>query len=64
MTADGVIRDVITEADGKPIHSMEELTSALEDAGIGKQVTLTVERDGQSRSVKVTVGDVSQLARG
>jgi len=63
-TADGVIRDVITEANGKPIHSMEELTSTLEDAGIGKQVTLTVERNGQSRDVKLTVADVSQLSQG
>ena len=43
---------------------MEELTSALDDAGIGKQVTLTVERGGQTRSVKLTMADISQLARG
>jgi 2-alkenal reductase len=43
---------------------MEELTSTLEDAGIGKQVTLTVERNGQSRDVKLTVADVSQLSQG
>jgi len=63
-TEDGVVRDVITAVDGQPVHSMEELTSSLEDAGIGKQVTLTVERDGQSRSVKLTIADISQLARG
>src|ERR1700739_4879167 len=63
-TADGVIRDVITEVNGKPIHSMEELTSTFEDVGIGKQVALTVERDGQSRTVKMTVADISQLTQG
>jgi 2-alkenal reductase len=63
-TADGVIRDVITEVNGKPIHSMEELTSTFEDVGIGKQVALTVERDGQSRTVQVSIADVSQLAQG
>jgi 2-alkenal reductase len=64
VTPDGVIRDVITAADGKPIHGIEELTSTLEDAGIGKQVSLTVDRDGQSRTVKVTIADISQLAQG
>jgi 2-alkenal reductase len=63
-TADGVIRDVITEVNGKPIHSMEELTSTFEDVGIGKQVALTVERDGQSRTVKMTIADISQLTQG
>ncbi len=64
VTADGVIGDIITDVDGKPVHSMEELTSALEDAGIGKQVTLTVERNGEARSVKLTIADISQLAQG
>jgi 2-alkenal reductase len=60
-TAGGAVRDIITGADGKPIHSMDELASALEDVGIGKQVTLTVERDGQTRTVKMTVADISKL---
>ena len=64
VRADGVISDVITEVSGKPIHSMEELTSSFDDAGIGKQVTLTVERGGQTRSVKVTIANVSQLTQG
>ena len=63
-TADGVVRDIITGIDGKPVHSMDALTSALEDAGIGKSVDLTVERDGQTRTVKVTVADISQLTQG
>jgi 2-alkenal reductase len=63
-TADGVIRDVITEVNGKPIHSMEELTSTFEDAGIGKQVALTLERGGQSRTVKATIADISQRTQG
>jgi S1-C subfamily serine protease len=61
---DGVIRDVITEVNGKPIHSMDEMTSSLEDAGIGKQVDLTVERDGQTRTVRVVIADISELSQG
>lgn len=62
--ADGVVRDVITEVNGKPIHSIEELTSIFENAGIGNQITLTVERDGQRRKVTVAIADVSQLSQG
>jgi 2-alkenal reductase len=61
---DGVIKDIITEANGKPIHSMEELTSVLEQEGIGKQVELTIDRAGQSRTLKLTISDISQLDQG
>jgi 2-alkenal reductase len=63
-SADGVIRDVITEVNGKPIHSMEDLASTFEDTGIGKPITLTVDRDGQTRTVNVTIADISQLTQG
>jgi len=63
-SADGVIRDVITEVNAKPIHSMEELASTFEGAGIGSQVALTVARGGQTRTVKVTIADISQLTQG
>ncbi|WP_407123422.1 S1C family serine protease [Bradyrhizobium sp. STM 3561] len=63
VSEDGVIGDVITEVNGKPVHSMEELTSILEDEGIGKQIELTLDRAGQIRSVKLSIADVSQLAQ-
>jgi 2-alkenal reductase len=59
-----VVNDVITQVNGKPIHSMDELASSFEDAGIGSQVTLTLERGGQTRTVRMTIADVSQLAQG
>lgn len=40
---------------------MDELASAFENAGIGKEITLTVQRDGRSRNVKLRVADISQL---
>lgn len=61
---EGMVNDVITQVNGKPIHSMDELTSDFEDAGIGKAVTLTIERDGQTRTVKVTIADISLLKQG
>ncbi|SFJ70172.1 trypsin-like peptidase domain-containing protein [Bradyrhizobium sp. Gha] len=63
VSEDGVIRDIITDANGKPVHSMEELTSILDDVGIGKELELTIDRAGQTRTVKVTVADISRLAQ-
>jgi 2-alkenal reductase len=62
--ADGTIKDVITGVDGKPIHGMDELASTFENAGIGHEVTLTVEHDGEQRNVKVRIADISQLGKG
>ena len=63
VSDDGLVGDIITEVNGKPVHSMEELTSILEDKGVGKQVELTVERAGRTRTLKLSVGDISQLAQ-
>ncbi|MGX4805503.1 S1C family serine protease [Bradyrhizobium guangdongense] len=63
VSEEGVIRDIITEANGKQVHSMEELTAILDDVGIGKQVQLTIDRAGQTRTVKVAVADISRLAQ-
>lgn len=62
-TDDGYVRDVITAADGKPVHGMSDLAAALEDVGIGRDVKLTVERDGRTRTVTLKVTDISQRRR-
>jgi 2-alkenal reductase len=53
------VGDIITAVNGKPVDTIAELSSAMEQAGIGHTVTLTVERDGQSREMKVEVQDIS-----
>jgi S1-C subfamily serine protease len=47
--------DVITALDGKRIKSYDDLYSALENYKIGDIVTLTVEREGKPRTVKITL---------
>ena len=64
VSPEGMINDVVTEVNGKPVHSMDELASTLEEAGIGKDVALTVERNGQTRTVRMTVADISQMKQG
>lgn len=50
-----VLGDVIVGVDGKPVRTNEELLDALDRVGPGKQVTLSVVREGKPRDVKVDV---------
>ncbi|MGO9234601.1 MAG: S1C family serine protease [Methylocella sp.] len=61
VTASGEIGDVITAANGHPVHDVSDLASIFEQTGAGKTVTLTVSHDGvHSRPVDVTLADVSK----
>jgi len=48
-----LIRDVITGIDGTKVKSYDDLFSALDGYKIGDTVTLTIEREGKSRQVKI-----------
>jgi len=47
--------DVITAINRTPVKSYDDLYAALENYKIGDVVTLTVDRDGKSRQVKITL---------
>ena len=59
----GTVGDVITAVNGTPVQSVTQLARQLDAAGIGNVAHLTVERDGQSRTVDVRVGDMSRMGR-
>jgi 2-alkenal reductase len=52
------IGDVIVAVDGKATPTLADLAAALDDAGIGKEVTLKVLRGDVEREAKVRVIDV------
>ncbi|QOZ27915.1 S1C family serine protease [Bradyrhizobium sp. CCBAU 51753] len=56
----GELGDVITAADGKPVHRLSDLTDAIEQVGVGKKVRLSVKRDGSTRDVEVAVVDIGR----
>ena len=56
----GYIGDVITAANGQPVHDVSDLASIFEQTGAGKTVTLTVSRGDHARQVDVTLADVSK----
>jgi len=45
--------DVVVAADGRSVGSNDELLHRFESVGVGKTVTLTVDRDGRRRDVRV-----------
>ncbi len=53
------IGDIIIAVDNKPVQDLGEFSNALERAGIGNTVSLTIIRNNQKRTVKVTVADIS-----
>ncbi len=57
----GQVGDIITAVNGQPVSTVAALAADLGTVGIGNKATLTVERDGQSRTVKVPVTDVAKL---
>jgi 2-alkenal reductase len=60
VSRDGRIGDVITAASGKPVNTLADLTIALERAGVGNAVSLTIIRDGARREQSVIVQDISR----
>src|SRR6516165_66457 len=52
--------DVIVGLDGKPVRGLADLIQELERVGVGKRVTLTVQRDGREMPVEVEVMDIGR----
>ncbi len=48
--------DVITEVDGERVSDMEEVINAVNAASPGDEMELTVDRDGEKKTVTVTLG--------
>jgi S1-C subfamily serine protease len=54
----GVLGDVIVEANGKAVHRLSDLTDEIEQVGIGKTLRLTVKRNGQARNVEMQISEI------
>jgi S1-C subfamily serine protease len=50
-----VFQDIIKEIDGKKVNSYDDLYNLLDDYKIGDRITLTVERNDQTRKVELTL---------
>lgn len=50
------VGDIVVDFDGKPITSRNDLTAQVRTHAAGAEATVTVVRDGESRTVEVTLG--------
>ena len=57
----GHIGDVVVAANGRPVHRLSDLNDQLEQAGIGNEVDLSIERKGSKRLVSLKVTDLVAL---
>jgi len=55
----GRLGDIIVKAGGRPVQTVTELAAALEAAGIGNEIELTVIREGRERTIRLRVMDIS-----
>jgi 2-alkenal reductase len=58
----GTLGDVIVAVNGNPVRRLADLTDALEQAGVGKAVELTVMRDGRTRTIQTDVVDIGRAS--
>jgi 2-alkenal reductase len=56
----GANGDVITGANGQPVRSAFDLTAQLEALGVGRTITLRINRDGKPVEVDVEIVDIDQ----
>jgi membrane-associated protease RseP (regulator of RpoE activity) len=54
--------DVVTAFNGKAVSSPEQFAGLIHSSPAGSVVTLTVNRSGQSKEIKATLGDWKQMA--
>jgi 2-alkenal reductase len=59
-SATGTVGDVIVAANGKPVRRLADLSTQLDQTGVGNNVELSVQRQGRTRTVRVRVADVSR----
>ncbi|MEM6445271.1 MAG: HhoA/HhoB/HtrA family serine endopeptidase [Cyanobacteria bacterium P01_D01_bin.123] len=55
--------DVVTRAGDRAIVAAEDLQQVVERTGVGRQLTLTVERNGRERGVSIRTGDLADANR-
>ena len=58
--ATGRFGDVIVAVDGKPVRRLPDLVQEIERIGVGKRVTLTINRDGRDMSIDLEVVDIGR----
>lgn len=59
--ASGNLGDVITAADGRPVHELSDLTDQIDQIGPGRSVRISVQRGNETRDVTVDIVDMDRM---
>jgi 2-alkenal reductase len=54
----GTVGDIVVAANGTPVRRLSDLIGVLEQTGVGKLVTLTIQRGGGTISIEIPVVDI------
>lgn len=60
----GTLGDVIVSVNGMPVRRLADLTDALDEAGVGKDVKLGIMRGDHTQTLNVAVADIGQTQLG
>jgi serine protease Do len=55
--------DVVTEYDGDAVEDAATLQNKIANSAIGKEVALTIVRDGKTMTIKATIGDMQDAVK-
>ncbi|ACA17451.1 2-alkenal reductase [Methylobacterium sp. 4-46] len=58
--ATGELGDIIVGVNNRPVHRLADLTAAIQEAGVGRTLELTILRDGRPRTLQITTADMGQ----
>ena len=56
----GTLGDIIVSANDKPVRRLSDLTTELDEIGVGRDVKLGIKRGDRSETISITVADVGQ----
>ncbi|MGE3930531.1 MAG: S1C family serine protease, partial [Hyphomonadaceae bacterium] len=60
----GLLGDVIVAAEGRPVRRLADLTGALDRAGVGEEIDLTIMRNNARMEVSVPIVDIGTSSEG
>jgi S1-C subfamily serine protease len=59
-TRANTLGDIIVSANDKPVRRLSDLTSELDEIGVGRDVKLGIKRGDRTETISITVADVGQ----
>jgi len=56
----GTLGDIIVSANDKPVRRLSDLTTELDEIGVGRDVKLRIKRSDRTETINIAIADVGQ----